>query len=187
MKEQSVLFWKSAINNGIILGVVLIILQVIMWMSDFIPVGIVKGLLTFVIYLVLYIIVIFLFTKNYRNKELSGYITYGNAFLYGLVVFMISTILVAIYNYIFLLFIDPEYTARVMQATINWTENFMRSKGVSELEIDKNLDKIRSKPLPSPLNSSLKSILFGVIIGGIVSLISSAFAKKEGNPLHDDN
>jgi hypothetical protein len=185
METNPNVFWKSAINNGILFGVILIILQVLMWMFNFIPVGIVKGLLSFVLFIALYVIALVIFTRNYRNKESGGFISYGKAFLYGLTVFFVATVLTAVYNYIFLLLIDPGYTERVMQATIAWTENFMRSKGVSEIDIAKGIDKIKAKPIPTALMSSLKSIPIGLIMGALVSLISSAFVKKEGNPLQE--
>jgi hypothetical protein len=182
MENKAGSFWKSALNHGVIFGIVLIIIQVLMWMANFVPVGIGKGLLVFVISLALYVSILFFVTKNYRDKSLGGHIPYGQAFLYGLTVFMIASVLGAIFNFIFLSFIDPEYTSRVLQITADWTENFMRSKGVPDAQISAALDKIHSKPIPSPLNSSLKSLIFSLIFGSIVSLISSAFAKKVEDP-----
>jgi hypothetical protein len=182
MENKAKVFWKSAINHGVIFGIILVIIQVLMWMFNFVPVGIVKGLLVLVVSLLFYVIALFIFTKNYRDKALGGLIPYGHAFLYGLTVFMIASIIGAIFNFIFLTFIDPEYTSRVLQTTATWTENFMRSKGVSDEQITKAIDKINSKAIPSPLSSSLKSLIGSLIMGAIVSLISSAFAKKEEDP-----
>ena len=156
-----------------------------MWMLNFVPVGIGKGLLTLLITFVFYIVALFLFTKNFREKTLGGFIPYGQAFLYGLTVFMIASILGAIYNFIFLSLIDPEYTAKVIQTTADWTENFMRSKGVSESQVSQAIDKINSKGIPTPLGSSLKSLIGALIMGAIISLISSAFAKKVVDPFKE--
>jgi len=185
MESKTNVFLKSAINHGIVFGIIFIILQVLMWMLDFVPVGIGKGLLMMVISFAFYILVLFLFTKNYRNKTLNGFIPYGQAFLYGLTVFMIASLVGAIFNYIFLTVIDPEYTARVIQTTADWTENFMRSKGVSESQISQAVDRINSKGIPTPLKSSLTSLIGSLIMGSIVSLISSAFAKKTEDPFKE--
>ncbi len=182
MESNTKAFWKSAINHGLIFGIILIIIQLLMWMFNFVPVGIAKGALALLISLVFYVIALFLFTKNYRDKNLGGIIPYGQAFLYGLTVFMIASIIGAIFNFIFLTFIDPEYTQRVIKITADWTENFMRDKGMSEDMINQSLDKINSKKIPTPIGSSLKSLIAAAIMGAIISLISSAFAKKVDDP-----
>jgi hypothetical protein len=182
MENKAGNFWKSALNHGVIFGIVMVIIQVLMWMLNFVPVGIGKMLLTFVISIALYVTLLFFFTKNYRDKSLGGFIPYGKAFLYGLTVFMIASIVGAIYNFIFLTFIDPEYTSRIIQISADWTENYMRSKAVPDATISAALDKIHSKPIPSPLTSSLKSLIASLVMGAIVSLISSAFAKKVEDP-----
>jgi hypothetical protein len=186
MEDRTKVFLKSALNQGILFGFILIIIQLAMWMLNFMPIGFGKGLLVFLASFLIYLYVIYWFTKNYRNKIMGGYINYGHAFLYGLTVFFISTVVLAVYSYIFNKLIDPDYTSRVIQATANWTEEFMRSKGVPESRITDAVDKITSRPIPSPLVASLTSILFGgLIMGSIVSLISSAFAKKVADPFQE--
>lgn len=182
MENKAGIFWKSALNHGIIFGIVLIIIQVLMWMFNFIPVGIGKSLLMLLITLIFYVVAIYLFIKNYRDKNMGGSIPYGQAFLYGLAVFMIASVLGAIFNFIFLSFIDPEYTKRVMQTTADWTEEFMRSKGAAEDQIIKSVERISSKKIPTPLGSSLKSLIGSAIFGAIISLISAGFGKKEADP-----
>jgi hypothetical protein len=185
MENKASVLLKSALNHGLIFGVILVIIQLVMWMTGFMPVGIGKGLLILAITFAIYIFGTFWFTKNYRNTVLGGYISYGDAFLYGFTVFMIATIVTAIYSFIFNSFIDPDYTARIVKASSEWTETYMRSKGASETQISTALDRISGKELPTPLNSSLKSVGFGLIGGAIVSAISSAFAKKVEEPFKD--
>jgi hypothetical protein len=185
MESNTKAFWKTAINHGLILGIIMIIIQLLMWMLNFVPVGIGKGALTLLVTLVFYVVALFLFTKNYRDKSLGGTITFGHAFLYGFTVFMIASIIGAIFNFIFLTFIDPEYTQRVIKITSDWTENYMREKGLSEDMINQSIDKITSKKIPTPIGSSLKSLIAGAVMGAIISLISSAFAKKVDDPFKE--
>jgi hypothetical protein len=186
MENKTGTFWKSALNHGVIFGIILIIIQLVMWMMNIIPVGIAKGLLTLLISLIIYVVAIILFIKNYRDKNLGGLIPFGKAFLYGFAVFMIATVIGSIFNFIFLTFIDPEYTQRVIKITAEWTEDFMRSKGVPEEQITQALDKIESKKIPTALGSSVKSLIPGAVMGAIVCLISAAIAKKEeADPFKD--
>jgi len=185
MENKTSAFLKSALNNGLIFGVILIILQLAFWMFNIIPIGIGKSMLILVFNLVVYTFGLWWFTKSYSNSMLGGYIGYGHAFLYGLTVCLFSTILVIIYNFIFNKFIDPEYTTRVIKATANWTEEYMKSKGVPDSTITDTIDKMMAKAHPSAISTALKSLLGGVIMGAIVSLISSAFAKKVEDPFKE--
>lgn len=185
MENKTSAFLKSALNSGLIFGVILVILQLAFWMFNIMPIGLGKILLIFLINIIIYVFGIYWFTKSYRNGILDGYINYGQAFLYGLSVFAISLILTVIYSYIFNKFIDPEYTTRILKASVNWTEDYMRSKGVPDSTITDTIDKINAKGLPSALSSAFKSLWVGVIVGAVVSLISSAFAKKVQDPFKE--
>jgi hypothetical protein len=185
MENKASVLLKSALNHGLIFGVILIIFQLVMWMTGFMPIGIGKGLMILAITFFIYIFGTFWFTKTYRNTSLGGYISYGDAFLYGFTVFMTATVVTAIYSFVFNSFIDPGYTARIVKASADWTEGYMRSKGVPEDQISAALDKISTKELPSPIKASLKSLGFGLIGGAIVSAISSAFAKKAEEPFKE--
>jgi hypothetical protein len=185
MENKTSSFLKSALNSGLIFGVILIILQLAFWMFNIMPVGIGKSLLLLLFNLIIAVVGIYWFTKSYRNGVLDGYINYGHAFLYGLTVFFLSTIILIIYNYIFNKFIDPEYASRILKATVNSTEEYMRSHGVPDSTITETIDKINAKGLPSPLKSATTSLIYGVIMGAIVSLISSAFAKKVQDPFKE--
>ena len=185
MENKTSAFLKSALNSGLIFGVILIIIQLAFWMFNFIPVGIGKSMLMLVFNLTLYIVGIWWFTKSYRNSVLNGNINYGHAYLYGLTVVIIATILLVIYNYIFNTFIDPEYTTRVLKTTANWTEEYMRSKGIPDAQITSTVDKIMAGGHKTALKSATSGLIYGVIMGAIISLISAAIAKKVEDPFKE--
>ena len=179
MEKNKSLMWKHSLNYGILFGLLLIIYSVVLYMFNIIPTGIKLPLLLLVINLAFYFFALWYFTKSYRNDVLGGYIDYGKAFLFGLLIVGFSSILLAIYNYIFNAFIDPDYIQRVMNAIKEGMEEWMMSKGLPEEQIEKTIEKMGSKPLPTPLKSALQGILGGVIMGAIVLLITSAIVKKK--------
>lgn len=185
MENKTSVFLKSALNSGLIFGVLMVILQLAAWMFNFIPVGIGKSLLFLLFNIVLYTAILYYFTKSYRDGMLGGYISYGNAFLYGLTVFIIATFISLVYNFIFNKFIDPEYTTRVMKASVTYTEEYMRSKGLPETQISGIVDKMMEKANPSAIKTAITGLIGGAVIGAIVSLISSAFAKKVQDPFKE--
>ena len=186
MENKSAPFMKSAMNNGMIFGIILILVQLVFWMFNIIPVGFSKGMLMFGFNLLISVAGLYYFTKNYRDGLLNGFISYGQAFMYGWTVYLIATVVLIIYNFIFNQFIDPEYTTRVIQTTAEWTEEFMRSKGVPESQISDAVDKMMSKAHPSVIKTAVTTLIGGVVAGAIFSAISSAFAKKAANPLKEE-
>ena len=101
MAETKSSLLKNAINGGLLLGLISIVFSVILYVLDIVPVGITKGLVMLVISLLIYFFVIFYTSKSYRNNVLGGYISFGQAFIFGLLVAIFAAILTAIYNYIF--------------------------------------------------------------------------------------
>ncbi len=178
-------FFKSALTHGIIFGVILIIPSLLMWMFNFMPVGIAKGIIIFFVTIAVYFFALYWFTKNYRNTFLNGYISYGKAFSYALTVVIITSLINAIYTYFFYQFIDPGYSEKVINATINVTEEYMSSKGIPDATISAAIDKIRDKGIPTSMNLAVRGIISGTIIGAICALITSAIVKKESNPIKD--
>jgi prepilin signal peptidase PulO-like enzyme (type II secretory pathway) len=176
-------FWKNVLNGGVILGIVLIIMQLLMWMFNFIPVGFGTGMLALLFNVALAVIILFIFTKSYREKEMGGYITYGQAFKLAFMIYLVATVILVIYNVIFMKFIDPGYMERVMQVTAEATENAMRKRGMSEDQISRLLERMAERGKPTIVKTLVTSLISGVIFGAITSAISSAFAKKEANPL----
>jgi hypothetical protein len=186
MKDKTSVFLKSTVNNGLIFGVIMIIVQLTFWMFNIMPVGIGKSFLLLLFNLAIYTIGLWWFTKTYRDTVLGGVIKYGQAYLYGLMVCVFSTILLIIYNFIFNKFIDPEYLTRVLKATADWTEEFMKGKGVSNDQISAAVDKIMAKAHPTEISTAIKTFTGGVIMGAIVSLISAGIAKKVEDPFKEN-
>jgi prepilin signal peptidase PulO-like enzyme (type II secretory pathway) len=176
-------FWRSVLNGGVIFGIVLIIMQLLMWMFNFIPVSFGTVMLTLLFNLVLAVVILFVFTKSYREKEMGGFISYGQAFKFGFMIYLVATVILVIYNLIFMKFIDPGYMERVMQVTSEATENAMRKRGMQEDQISRMLERMAERGKPTIVKTLVSSLISGVILGAITSAISSAFAKKEANPL----
>ncbi len=185
MAETKSSLLKNAINGGLLLGLISIVYSVILYVLDIMPVGISTGLIMLAISLLIYFFIIFYTSKSYRNNILGGYISFGQAFVFGLLVAIFASILSSIYSYIFNALIDPEYAGRVLSATRDWTESFMESKGLPESSIADALDKIDSKGSVTPLKSVRQALIGGTIFGVIISLITSAIVKKKSEVISE--
>ena len=185
MTETKSSLLKNAINGGLLLGLISIVYSVIMYVLDIMPIGISTGLIMLLISLLIYFFVIFYTSKAYRNNVMGGYISFGQAFVFGLLVAIFAAILSSIYSYIFNALIDPEYAGRVLSATKDWTESFMESKGIPESNIAEAIDKIDAKGNVTPLRSVKQALIGGTIFGVIISLITSAIVKKKSEVISE--
>lgn len=178
MEQNSSPLVKSAITSGVYLGLVSIFMSVVIWALGLIESmglfgGAIIGLLTFVITFIL----LFIFTKNYRNKELGGYISFGEAFKFAILAVIISTIISVIYTYVFHAFVAPDYLENLMAIMQQKTADFMASKGVPEATMDDALAKFDE--IPTMAKTLRQAALAGIIGGGIISLIIAAIARKK--------
>ena len=172
--EAKVNTWKANLTNGLILGLIGIAYNMILYFLD----------LTFnqtmgYLMLLIQIVVLFLLVKSYRDNYMHGYITYGQAIGAGVIIFLYSAIIMALFTYVLYAIIDPGLTAKKLASL----EEIMLKKGTPQASIDvfmKMEEKIQKPAIAAPL-----SILGSVLVGTIMSLIIGIFVRKEGNPLID--
>ncbi len=177
MEQKSSPLMKSSLTYGVYLGLISILISVVIWAGAVIEsMGLFGGAIIGVFSLVISFVLIFIFAKNYRNKEFGGYISFGDVFKFTMLVVVFSTIISVIYTYIFNTFIAPDYMENLMAVMQQKTMMFMDGKGVSEAQMDKALAKFED--IPSIGKTLRQTALNGLIVGAIIALIVSAIVKK---------
>lgn len=171
--------YKLELTYGIYFALISIVVNLLVWATALMEKG---GLMTtFLISLFqLGILVGFLLicTKSYRDKVLNGKITFGQAFLFALIIVIFSSIITGFYAYVFNKFIDPEYTSRIMQALQDKTYQFMANQGVPDEQIEEAMVKFEEQTPQSAVETMFSALTSGLIGGSIISLITSAIVKK---------
>jgi len=165
--EQKSTFWKSAMTAGLYLGIILILYNVILYITN----QNLNTSLGLISYVILAAGVVY-FQIQYRDHELGGFISYGTAFGYGVTLMAFSGIIQSLYTVVLIKFIDPGILdqIRIMQ------EEQMIKQGVSEEQIEmasKMMDAFRS-----PIIIAISGLFSFALLGVIISLISSIFVKK---------
>ncbi|HAH22820.1 MAG TPA: hypothetical protein DCL77_03490 [Prolixibacteraceae bacterium] len=177
--------FKLAMTYGLYLGGITIFISVVIWATALMEkLGLWGNVSIGIINLCILIFLLIYFTKSYRDNQLDGKITFGKAFVFGVLIVLFSTVVSSLYNYIFAKFIDPGYAQRVMTMMQDKTYQWMSSRGLSEEQIDEAMVKFEKPEIPTPIQSLITSLKFGLIGGSIMSLVSSAIIKK--NPYKDD-
>ena len=171
MENKNTSVGKNAINYGAILGIVLIMYSLILYMLDMIT----NQALAYVSYIFMLGGVI-IGIKNYRDKVLGGYISYGKGLGFGTLVCLFAGILSAIYTYVLYDIIDPE----LIDKMIAIGQEKMIEQGLSQEQIAQAEPFQRKFMHPGIMAGMV--IFMTTLIGFVMSLIVAAVLKKEGEP-----
>jgi hypothetical protein len=183
-KKPSII--QFTMTYGAILGIVSIIFSLFLYMAGIMPYNLKRIILIGLISLIIMIAFLVVGTKAYRDKVLGGTITYWNAVLVGMLIIVFSTILGSFYNLIFNLFIDPEYTDKVIEASKSWWYDYLNNMGAPDASIEDTMNRLdRQQANSTPMKSFFQSIYTSIIFGLILSLITSAFIKKNPKPFSE--
>lgn len=172
----------SSMTYGLYLGIVMVIFSLSLYMLGILPVGFGRIAFLLLISAVIMFFGIFFSTKKIRNELFSGEISYGKAFLVGLLVVLFASIISAIYSYIQNSIIDPEYVPRILNAWKEWTYEFMSKMNAPEVEIDKKMDEFDMQIKEySHFKNFFKEVFTSIFWGAIISLITAAILKKKND------
>jgi hypothetical protein len=172
--EQTVNPWKANLTNGLVLGMTGIIYMVLLYFLNMItnkPLGFA--------FLIIQIVLLYFLIKSYRDNQLHGNITYGQALGAGVITCLYFAVIMALFSYIFFAIIDPGLINKI----IALSEEQMVKKGLNQELIDKGMQMTRKMIVPPVLAIYMffREMFFGVII----SLVIAAFVRREGNPITD--
>jgi uncharacterized membrane protein (DUF485 family) len=170
---------KLTMTFGLYLAGINIGWSVIIWATSLLEhLGLFGSILIAIFNLFLLAFLLVFFTKKYRDTLFDGKITFGQAFSFGVMLVIFSSVITALYSYIQNRFIDPEYMHRIMTMIQDKTYQMMANSGVSQDQIDAQMAKFEERGIPTPIETLVSSLESGLIGGAIMSLISSAIVKK---------
>ncbi|WP_271784009.1 DUF4199 domain-containing protein [Aquimarina algiphila] len=161
---------KFSINYGIILGLILILIHVLMYVSGMLLEG--KQWPMYLYYAIFPAFVIFAISA-YKKKN-SGFLTLGQALKTGISIAALSGLVYAIYNGIFNFFIEPDFIDQMMEVT---REKMMENPNMTEEQIEMSIKF--AKKLGGPIIGSAFFILLSVFFGFIYSLIGGLIMRKK--------
>lgn len=126
---------------------------------------------------------ILLFMTGYtRKKELGGYIELKDAFQTMFVAVVIYEFVYALFTFIYLKYVDPEFFAKIKVLT----EDMLVQSGMAQSEIDKTLSRMDADSAKKMTGSSLAmSYLSGLAVSGVFALVFALILKKKREPFED--
>ena len=169
MQENTqVSMWPSASKNGFYLGVVMIVFQAVLYLAD---ISMKSGLSNFS--LVILGLGLFFATRHYRDQVNGGFISYGKAVGYGVLISMFSGIITAAFVYVLFKYIDVTLLDKLLLESEEQLFEAFGDEAKAEKAIEMN------KMVMSPGFLAFGTLLNNVLLGLIISLIMSIFMKKK--------
>lgn len=156
------------VNNGIILGLASIILSLIMFATGN---HLDPHWSTSIVSAALFIGVIIFGTKKFKEAN-NGFMSWGQGVKVGVGIAVLAGLIVVVYNYIFMNFIDPDFMNQMMEIQ---NQKYLE-QGLTEEQIEA-ANKM-SESFSSPTIMAAMGIIGYAIGGFIVSAITAAIMKK---------
>jgi hypothetical protein len=158
---------KYAATYALVLGLIFVLLAAIDYVFKF------YGFNSFLSLLnnLALIIGIIAFTLMYRNKALDGYISYGQALGFGVLLAMFTYFIAGVFAFLIHIF-DPAY----IEKQLEMTADIYAQNGFSDEMIEQSIKMMRI--IKSPVMTLLTTLFGGVFFGTIISLVTSIFIKK---------
>ncbi len=182
MEGNNKSIFKSTMESGVVFGIVLVILNIGQYFYNIKHFSVVGNVVLFFIDLIISFFFIYFYTKRYRDQELNGFMTFNQAFLYGILIMFFSAIILSFFFYVLYKFIDPDLAHKNIEQVKDWYITFMQNHGISEDQIDTFVKKLEAGGIPDAEHVAFSNVLQRLFLGIILSLISAAILKKIASP-----
>ena len=166
MEHQKPTTGKFALNYGIILGVVMLAIAVIMYVTGMALEGVQWPV--FIYYILFPVIIIYAISKY--KKHNANTLSLGDAIKVGLAIAIISALVYVVWIFLFNYVIDPEFSVQALEVA---KEKMMESPNMTEEQIEQSLELADMFSSPAAVSAFwiAMSLFFGLIyslIGGLV-------------------
>ncbi|HET8838122.1 MAG TPA: DUF4199 domain-containing protein [Flavobacteriaceae bacterium] len=172
METQQLSPGKFGVNYGLILGVILVLISVIMYVTGMQLAG--EQWPIYLFYLI-FLITIFYAISQFKKKN-GNFLKLGEAIKCGLIVGIISALVFGVYTLIFNYVIDPGFTAQMMEVQ---REKMMENPNMTEEMMDQSMKFMEMFSSPWVLIAFW--LAMSAFFALIYSLIAGLIMKKEMN------
>lgn len=173
--------YKPAIEQGIRMGIISIIVFLGTYAFDPVFYGKPSGMLTMLVVNLLALPIVFMILGARNTK--ANFIPYkfGNAFNAAFFTGIVSALIVLVFNIILITLIDPSWERSLFEEYMNSTQTFLSDSGLSQEDIDESIAKANEAYANQP-----KGVMGAIINTGkglvwylIIALIIGAVQKDK--------
>ncbi len=178
MENKKNALLNHSIVYGLVTGGLLVLLSLIINLSNLGP----KNPIVYLSYLILIAGIIW-GSKEYRDKIMGGFISYGNSLLVGFLIGMFAALISAVFTFIYIKFIDPAIVEKWLE--IAETSMLEKNPNMSQDQIDTAMNMTQKFMKPGWM--LITGFIGQTFISFILSLIVSIFIKKEDQMFGNTN
>lgn len=173
--EESKTLKSNLIRYSLIIGFVSIVISILTYtLNEALMTKWWFGIFTIVVAIVLYVVA----ALSYR-KDLGGYISFKQGFIFILLLAIFSTLIHTLYSLVQFNFIDPELGGRLQETIVQNSIAMMEKFNVPDEAIDEQVEKLQANNMFSNANI-IKSFFINSLVGGVIlGLIIGAIVKKK--------
>lgn len=164
---------KFAINYGVILGVVMVLIAVIMYVTGMPLEGIQWPQY---LYYLIFPLVIIIGIKAFKAKN-DGFLSLGEALKTGVAIALISALVYIVYVLLFNYVIDPEYNTKIIEVV---RDQMLENPDITEAQVEQTIGFVEK--MSDPIVGSSVWLGLSLFFGLIYSLIGGLVMKNE-NPI----
>jgi len=174
MEENKVSIGKTALTYGLILGGIMMLLELLFYSFDLDR----ESKIRWVSILIL-IGAVVIGVKNFRDKDLNGYITYGKSVSLSFLIGLYSAVLVSIFMFFFITYIDPGMIELILEQA---EEALLETNpNMPDQEFDTAMSY--TEKFTTPMWITVWSFFALTVQAIIAALIISVFMKKNDDSL----
>ncbi|MDX1278958.1 DUF4199 domain-containing protein [Oceanihabitans sediminis] len=170
MENQPLSTGSYAKNYGLVLGLILILISVIMYVTGMQLEGVQWPMY---IYYVLFPVVIIYVISQYKKNN-SNLLSLSQAIKIGTLIGVISALVFAVYGLVFNYIIDPGFQEQAMEVV---KDKLLENPDLSEEMVEQQI--IMMKKFSNPILGSALWIALSAFFGLLYSLIGGVAMKKE--------
>lgn len=174
MEETKTSIGKKAITYGLALAGIAILIELLFYSLDVDRESKIRWVAILII-----IGAMVLGVKNYRDKELGGFITYGQSVKLSFLIGLYSAIVVSIFMYLFVKYFDPGLIEQIIESSEE--QMLERNPNISDQEYEMAIEY--TKRFTTAFWISIGTFFMLAIQAIIVALIVSIFMKKNNDSL----
>ena len=115
--------------------------------------------------------------KNFRDKENKGVVSFGKAFLIGILISLLAALAFGVLDLIYVTFVNPDFMADYYEGMLEQA----RSLPAPEFEIRKSELESEKQMFSNPFVHFLIMSTMVFVIGFIISLISALLLQRKSN------
>ncbi len=164
---------NTAMKNGVIMGILFTV-------NFFLSVS-GMGYLALLSYVVTGFIIYFThrYTKEFRDKENGGFISFGRAFSFIFVLYLFGTLISSFVKYFYLKFFNTAFLEDMYNQNIQIIEQILPNVTEEMYTTIESFLQPQSYTLIAAWSNVLLSVIIGLIIAAIVKRAASPFDKNE--------